>query len=109
MGGYTCASNKKECVGEKWERMVLKKDLSLPRKLRENYKKVNCRRININTLWQYFRDNTVDLTVVSGCLVLAVEGLLEEEWKDMKREGTPEEFLCPRKSVEAAPSICGDL
>lgn len=40
--------------------------------------------------------------------MLAVEGLLEER-KDMKREGTPEEFLCPRKSIEAAPSIYGDL
>ena len=103
MGGYTCASNKKECVGEKWERMVLKKDLSLPRKLRENYKKVNCRRININTLWQYFRDNSVDLTVVSGRLVLAVEGLLEEEWKDMKREGPQRNFYAQERVLRQLP------
>lgn len=107
MGGYTCASNKKECVGEKWERMVLRKDLSLPRKLRENYKKVNCRRININTLWQYFRDNSVDLTVVSGRLVLAVEGLLEEEWKDMKREGPQRNFYAQERVLRQLPLFVG--
>ena len=41
--------------------------------------------------------------------MLAVEGLLEEERKDVRREGTPEEFLCPRNSTEAVPSICGNL
>ena len=105
---HNSASNKKECIGEKWERMGLKKDLSLPRKLRENYKKVNCRRININMVWQYFRDNTVDFD--SG-FRLSYACCWGATWRAKRYEegGDPEEFLCPRKSIEAAPSICGDL
>lgn len=38
--------------------------------------------------------------------MLAVEGLLEEQ-KDMAEvEGTQRNFM-PKKSIEAAPSICG--
>ena len=43
---YTSASDKKECVGEKGGRMGLKKRVPIPGKLREDFKNVDCRRIN---------------------------------------------------------------
>ena len=64
MGVYTSASDKKEYLSEKGERMGLKKSLPIPGKLREDFKKIKCRRICINMFWQNFRDNTLDLAVV---------------------------------------------
>ena len=61
---YTCASDKKEYVGEKGERMGVKKSVHIPGKLRDNFKKIKCRGIYISMLWQNFRENTLDLAVV---------------------------------------------
>ena len=45
----------RKCVGEKQGRMCLNKGLPIPRKFREDFKKINCRKININMFGQYFR------------------------------------------------------
>ena len=47
---YTCASDKKEYVGEKGERMGVKKSVPIPGKLRDNFKKIKCRGIYISML-----------------------------------------------------------
>ena len=44
--------------------MCLNKGLPIPRKFGEDFKNINCRKININMFGQYFRDGTADLAVV---------------------------------------------
>lgn len=46
------------------------------------------------------------MTVVSGCLMLAVKGLLEEQ-KDMKSEGTQRNFYAQERVLRQLPLFAG--
>ena len=71
--------------------------------------RIKCRRINISVLGQYFRDNTVELVVVEGCLVPTVAGLPGEDRNYMTMQGIPKKFFCQRMNVGQLPLFWGPI
>ena len=106
---YTSASDRKECVGEKWERIGLKKGLTIHGKWREGFTKDKAEALTLICLdsiseialwiWQWFK----------AVLCLLSRDYLEKRERIWGGRGTSKEFVCQRMSVEDSSLSCGGL
>ena len=95
---YISASDKKECLGEKWERMGLKIGLPIPGKLRGWFKKDKCRRINIKGLGKISERTLWNQHWFKSAFCLMLRGYLEKRERIWEGSETPKGILCQKMS-----------